>query len=73
MLEQRLHGSGARAVCTLLYYLLPNLEIFNTKGDAVHQLPIPASLPLWAFLYLAGYGGAVLAIACLVLRRRDFT
>ena len=73
LLQQRMPSAGGRAVCTLFYYLLPNLEIFNVKGEVVHRLPVPATLPLWAFLYLAGYGGAVLALACLILRRRDFT
>jgi ABC-type transport system involved in multi-copper enzyme maturation permease subunit len=73
LLEERLKGPGARAVCRFLYFALPNLEIFNVKGEVVHQLPIPATLPVWALVYLAGYGGAVLSAACFILRRRDFT
>jgi len=73
LLQERLKGAGGRAICRFLYFALPNLEIFNVKAEVVHQLPIPATLPLWALLYLVGYGGAVLAAACLILRRRDFT
>ena len=73
LLEERVKGPGGRAVCSFLYFALPNLEIFNVKAEVVHQLPIPAGLPLWALLYMAGYGGAVLAVACFILRRRDFT
>ena len=73
LLEERVKGPGARAVCRFLYFALPNLEIFNIKGEVVHQLPIPATLPVWALVYLAGYGGAVLSAACFILRRRDFT
>jgi len=73
LLQERLKGAGGRAICRFLYFALPNLEIFNVKAEVVHQLPIPATLPLWALLYLVGYGGAVLSAACLILRRRDFT
>ena len=34
--------------------------------------PIPAALPVWAVVYLIGYGGVVLVGACLILHRRDF-
>ena len=73
LLEERVKGPAGRAVCRLLYFALPTLEIFNVKGEVVHQMPIPAALPWWALLYLTGYGGAVLAGACFILRRRDFT
>jgi ABC-2 type transport system permease protein len=73
LLQEKIQGQAGRMLCRVLYVVLPNLEIFNVKGDVVHGLPIPPSLPLWAFVYLAGYGGTVLAAACMILRRRDFT
>jgi ABC-type transport system involved in multi-copper enzyme maturation permease subunit len=73
LLQEKVKGAGAKALCRILYVALPNLEIFNVKGDVVHQVPVPPSLLLWASLYLIGYGGAILAVACLILRRRDFT
>jgi Cu-processing system permease protein len=73
LLEQRVKGAAGRALCRLLYWTLPNLEVFNIKGEVVHGVPVPAQLLLWAALYLLGYGGAVLAISCLILRHRDFS
>jgi len=73
LLEERVRTTSGRLLCRILYYVLPNLEIFNIKGEAVHLMPIPATLPGWALLYLVGYGGAILALACLILQRRDFT
>jgi Cu-processing system permease protein len=55
-----------------LYFLLPNLEIFNWKNDVVYGgvrslslIPLPAA-------YLAAYGAAVLFLACLLFSRKDF-
>ena len=73
LLQDRLKSPSARALCRFLYLVLPNLEIFNIKGEVVHGAPVPATLSLWALVYLLGYGGAVLALACLILQQRDFT
>jgi ABC-type transport system involved in multi-copper enzyme maturation permease subunit len=72
LLRDRLTGGAGRWVCRALYLILPNLEIFNIKAEVVHGTPIPASLPLWATLYLAGYGVVVLSAACLIFQRKDF-
>jgi ABC-type transport system involved in multi-copper enzyme maturation permease subunit len=71
LLEERV-GPAARALCRVLSWTLPNLEIFDIKGEVVHGAPVSAQIVLWAVVYLLGYGGAVLSVACLVLSRRDF-
>jgi ABC-2 type transport system permease protein len=71
LLEERV-GPSARALCRVLSWTLPNLEIFDIKGEVVHGAPVSAQIVLWAVVYLLGYGGAVLSVACLVLSRRDF-
>jgi len=73
LLRDRLTGGAARWVCRMLYLVLPNLEIFNIKGEVVHGTAVPASLPLWATLYLVGYGIVVLSAACIILQRKDFS
>ncbi|HEU5179340.1 MAG TPA: ABC transporter permease [Candidatus Polarisedimenticolia bacterium] len=72
LLSARLAAPSGKVLCRILFLALPNLEIFNIKGDVVHGAPIPLSLPLLALAYLLGYGGAVLAAACWILDRRDF-
>ncbi len=72
LLSARVMAPSARVLCRVLFFALPNLEIFNIKGDVVHGVPVPHSLPLLALAYLLGYGGAVLAAACWILDRRDF-
>jgi ABC-type transport system involved in multi-copper enzyme maturation permease subunit len=73
LLRERITGTAGKAVCRALYFILPNLEVFNIKGEVVHGSSLPPLQPLWALLYLLGYGGVVLTLACLIFQRKDFT
>ncbi|GAB4365449.1 MAG: hypothetical protein Kow00128_07990 [Deltaproteobacteria bacterium] len=66
-------ASGAiRAVSSLLFYLLPNLENFNWKNEVVYGgARSPALIPLAAG-YLLAYCAAVMILACLIFSRKDF-
>lgn len=68
----RAKSAGARAAASFLFYLLPNLELFNWKnGVAYGEVRSPAIL-LPAAGYLLCYGAAVLLLACLLFSRKDF-
>lgn len=54
------------------YYLLPNLALFNVKGEAVHGVPITAGYMLTAIGYGVSYAAVVLLLSCFVFQRRDF-
>jgi len=71
LLKRTRPGAG-RAALRVVYTLLPDLENFNVKTEAVHGLPIPASLFLYAPAYGLVYTAFVLLLAVLVFRRRDF-
>ncbi len=67
-------ASGAgRLLLRLLAFLLPDLQNFNLRTEAVHGLPIPAVLVVPAILYAVVYSAFLLAVAALVFRRRDFS
>jgi len=72
LLRPRLNGAGALA-CDALYWILPDLERLNLKVQAVHGLPLAPAQALLAAGYGLAYAGLVLALACLVFSRRDFT
>lgn len=55
-----------------LYRVLPNLEMFNIREEAVHGVAVPAGEIGWALAYGLGYTAAVLAVAMTVFERRDF-
>jgi len=63
-----LPGLAASAV----FYLLPNLEVFNWKNDVVYGQARSAGLLLGAGGYLLMYGAAILVLACLLFSRKDF-
>jgi ABC-type transport system involved in multi-copper enzyme maturation permease subunit len=69
---ERSDDPAFRELALVLYRVLPNLEIFNTRAAAVHDIATPMSEVGWALLYCAGYTSAVLAAAIWVFSRRDF-
>lgn len=61
-----------RLAADVIYYLLPNLEIFNWKNDVVYGgVHLPSVLLLPA-AYMVCYGAGVLVLACLIFSRKDF-
>ncbi len=69
---QQAETASLRELSEVVYWVLPNFEVFNFSSYAVHQLPVP-----WGELGLAmGYGTAysavVLALAAVVFETRDF-
>jgi ABC-type transport system involved in multi-copper enzyme maturation permease subunit len=74
-----LEGTGDAAPVTLTalanllevgYLLLPNLEHFNVRAQAVHDLSIAWQQPLLALLYAGVYTSILLALSTAVLRRK---
>lgn len=70
-LSEKLSGVS-RGLLSGSYYLLPNLALFNVKGEAVHGVPITAGYMLTAIGYGVSYAAVVLLLSCLVFQRRDF-
>jgi len=65
-------SAGARTAASFLFYILPNLEIFNWKNGVVYGDVRSAAILLLAAGYLVCYGAAVLLLACLLFSRKDF-
>ena len=65
-------GGAGKAVVDLLYYLCPNLEMLNIKGQAAVGVAAGPEYMLLASLYGLLYAGLLLTGACLVFQRRDF-
>jgi len=54
-----------------LYFLLPNLSLFDLKLYAVYGLSLDPKQLLLGIGYFLVYGGFLLALACLIFRRRQ--
>lgn len=65
-------GGVGKAVVDLLYYLCPNLEMLNIKGQAAVGVSAAPEYVMLASLYGLLYAGVLVTGACLVFQRRDF-
>jgi ABC-type transport system involved in multi-copper enzyme maturation permease subunit len=65
-------SEAAKAIMTGLYYLCPNLEALNIKGQAAVGIPVGFDYLVLASLYGFAYAAVLVAGACLVFQRRDF-
>ena len=63
---------GIRAVVTSLYYILPNLERFNLKGNVIHHIEVPGTDLLLIVVYGLTYVAFLLMAASIIFQRRDF-
>ncbi len=61
-----------KAVVNGLYYLCPNLEMLNIKGQAAVGILVAPEHLMLASLYGLLYAGVLLSGACLVFQQRDF-
>jgi len=69
--HERVAGSLFSRVMMGLYWVLPNLERFNVKGQVVHGDPLPEGLVL-PILYGIVYAAAIFLVSTEIFRRRDF-
>ncbi len=63
---------GMRAVVTGLYYILPNLERFNLKGNVIHHIEVSGIDLLLIVIYGLTYVAFLLMSASIIFQRRDF-
>lgn len=71
-LAQTSHSEAVKAVMTGLYYVCPNLETLNVKGQAAMGTPVSLSYQATASLYGLLYAALLIVAACVVFQRRDF-
>jgi Cu-processing system permease protein len=71
-LAQRSQSEMVKAVMTSIYYLCPNLEVLNTKGQAAMGMSATMSYQVLASLYGLSYTALLLTAACIIFQRRDF-
>jgi len=72
-LIRKIPAGFSRTGLRVLYLLLPDLENFNLKTEAVHGLSIPAKWLLTSAAYGLFYALLILTLAVIIFRRRDFT
>lgn len=63
---------AVKAGMDALYYLLPNLGVFDAKNQVVYGEAVPAIRWVWAVAYGLAYTLALLATASAIFERREF-
>ncbi len=58
-------------VSETVYYLMPNLEVFNVRGDVVHGMTVDAGHVGLATLYSLGWVGLLLIFAGAIFARKE--
>ncbi len=64
-------GPVLRAGTAAIYYLLPNLEIFNVRGAVVHGQTVSGSYLWWATVYGSGAAALLLLLAAGIFARKE--
>jgi Cu-processing system permease protein len=71
-LAAKSQSETVKAVIAGLYYLCPNLEVLNIKGQAAQGVTVSLSYELLASGYGLAYAALLISAACMVFQRRDF-
>lgn len=66
------HSEAVKSVMTAIYYLCPNLEMLNIKGQAAAGVAVSLSYQALASAYGLLYSALLITAACMVFQRRDF-
>jgi ABC-type transport system involved in multi-copper enzyme maturation permease subunit len=71
-IAEKTQSATTEYIMTALYYVCPNLEVLNTKGQAASGVLMSSEYQLTATAYGLLYASILLLAACHVFERRDF-
>jgi ABC-type transport system involved in multi-copper enzyme maturation permease subunit len=71
-LGRRSHSQSLKYFTEILYYILPNLEYFNIKGEVVYHLSLEEGYLFFASVYGILYILIILLISMVIFQKRDF-
>ncbi len=72
LLKNYIEGEWGKAVCSIFYLIVPNLEYFNIRGEVVHHIPIDGLHIFNAAAYGVGWSIVLLIIAGIIFQRKNF-
>lgn len=72
LLKNYLKTVSGRALCDVLYYVVPNLEYFNVRGDLVNKIPVAGEYILFAAGYGIGWSLILVTLASIIFQKRNF-
>jgi ABC-type transport system involved in multi-copper enzyme maturation permease subunit len=72
MLRRNIASEFGHAFLSILFYVIPNLELFNIRSILVHNLPLTNAYIGEATLYWIFYISALLLLSVQIFRKKDF-
>ena len=70
--SRKFGGTVVKYTMEAIYYLLPNMKVFDLRNEAVHELRYGSGDILLATLYAVVYCSVLIYFAWLVFRNREF-
>ncbi len=67
-----MESSVLKSLCSLCYYLLPNLENFNIRAEMVREIFVSSRFMFYSITYGILYMSSVLLISILSMQRKQF-
>lgn len=71
-IAEKSENEFATTLLTGIYYLVPNLEKLNIKGQAAAGVSVSLAYQATATLYGLCYASLLIVVACVIFKRRDF-
>ena len=65
-------GDLGKAVLNAIYFLLPNLERFNLKGQVIHHVEVTTMQLALTTAYGLAYAAFLILLASIIFQKRDF-
>jgi ABC-type transport system involved in multi-copper enzyme maturation permease subunit len=72
LLQNRIDSETVNLFLSALFYVLPNLELFNIRSQMVHELALPSYFVLKSSLYGLFYITALLLLSVRIFEKKDF-
>lgn len=72
LLQARLHSPISGAILSAMFYVVPNLELFNVRLKMVHEIAVPAGYLISTTIYWFVYLSAILLLSIRIFQKKDF-
>lgn len=72
MLGDRIRSEAVKSVLAFLFYILPNLELFNVRTQVVYKVALSPVLLLQTGAYWFLYTATFILLAIVIFERKDF-
>lgn len=70
-LPPQFNDTATKQLLELLYYVIPNLNMFNLQSEAANNVPVTSAYIVFAVVYGLAWTALLLTLACMAFERRD--